>query len=92
MESAASYHPESARNFDLGSVEFACTRDRRGVVMDVRRTTLGERAGDVVVDRDDGSVKRFLRHVVLRQGHVHRKGVIPVPAGFLRQLQMCAWN
>ena len=51
------YHPESARRFDLGGVGVAYTWDRRGTAMAVRRMTLGEGGGDVVVVRYDGYVK-----------------------------------
>jgi len=51
------YHPESARGFDLGGVEVACTWDMRGAAMAVWKVTLGEGEEDVVVVRYDENVK-----------------------------------
>jgi hypothetical protein len=61
-----------------------------GTAMDVRRMTLGEGGGGVVVDRYDGSVKGLSRHVVSKQGHVRRKDARSIPAGSPQE--RCAWD
>ena len=88
---SASYHPGFVGNFDLDGVEVAC-KDGKRTVEAVRGTTLGEEGGDVVVgvDRYDGDVKRSNRSShVSKQGHVHRKGEKPIPAGSLPRAHRC---